>query len=223
MKYKDLLKSLIHSSGPHVSGLRKRKQIHGFVDSHQFISGQDSIQTLRFMGESHDCVVRALSAVTYTPYDDTHAFVEDEFKRPHRRGTVGTELKLINCAIRKPELLIQDDPYLNFTQTFDHHITEVIIAGKYKECYTSTIAIQELMSSLGATINVSIENNHRYNRPNTSPTIDSFIETHPKGKWLCLVRGHALAIIDGVLVDNVSRRYNGWRRPIEIAYRLESL
>jgi hypothetical protein len=37
--------------------------------------------------------------------------------------------------------------------------------------------------------------------PNNSITINQFIKKHPKGRFYCLVRGHALAIIEGVLYD----------------------
>lgn len=49
-----------------------------------------------------------------------------------------------------------------------------------------------------------------------SITINQFIKKHPKGRFYCLVRGHAIAIIDGVLYDY---KESG-RRKINKAFRV---
>lgn len=50
-------------------------------------------------------------------------------------------------------------------------------------------------------------------------TIGQFLKKHPKGKFYCCVRGHAFAIIDGVLYDHSERL----RRQITFAYRFYTL
>lgn len=47
-------------------------------------------------------------------------------------------------------------------------------------------------------------------------TIKKFIEKHPEGRYYCLCRGHAFAIVDGVLYDHTEK----WRRQITCAYRV---
>jgi hypothetical protein len=51
---------------------------------------------------------------------------------------------------------------------------------------------------------------------NNRITINQFIKKHPKGRFYCLVRGHAIAIIDGVLYDYKE----GGRRQITKAFRV---
>lgn len=47
-------------------------------------------------------------------------------------------------------------------------------------------------------------------------TINQFIKKHPKGRFYCLVRGHAIAIVDGVLYDYEK----GGKRQITTAFRV---
>ncbi len=46
-------------------------------------------------------------------------------------------------------------------------------------------------------------------------TISQFLKKHPKGKFYCASRGHAFAIIDGVLYDHSDKP----RRQITFSYR----
>ena len=48
-------------------------------------------------------------------------------------------------------------------------------------------------------------------------TIKQFMEKHSKGRYYCLVRGHAIAIVDGELYDFKE----GLRRQITSAWRVE--
>jgi len=50
-------------------------------------------------------------------------------------------------------------------------------------------------------------------------TIGQFIKKHPIGKFYCCVRGHAFAIIDGVLYDHSEKL----RRQITFSYRFYTL
>lgn len=47
-------------------------------------------------------------------------------------------------------------------------------------------------------------------------TINRFIKENPRGRFYCLVRGHAIAIVDGVLHDFEEKP----RRQIKLAYRI---
>lgn len=51
---------------------------------------------------------------------------------------------------------------------------------------------------------------------NNRITINQFLKKHPRGKYYCIVRGHALAIVDGVLYDHTDKP----RRQITKAYRI---
>jgi len=48
----------------------------------------------------------------------------------------------------------------------------------------------------------------------TGYTVKSFMEQHPTGRYFMVVRGHALALVDGVLYGNCSEQYDGFRRPV---------
>ena len=44
-----------------------------------------------------------------------------------------------------------------------------------------------------------------FNLRGTFGTINQFVKRHPRGRYLLSVRGHSLAIVDGVAYDNASR------------------
>ena len=48
----------------------------------------------------------------------------------------------------------------------------------------------------------------------TGYTVKSFMEQHPVGRYFIIVRGHALALVDGVLYGNYSEQFDGFRRPV---------
>jgi len=48
----------------------------------------------------------------------------------------------------------------------------------------------------------------------TGYTVKSFMEQHPVGRYFMIVKGHALALVDGVLYGNSGEQYNGFRRTV---------
>lgn len=48
----------------------------------------------------------------------------------------------------------------------------------------------------------------------TGYTVKSFMEQYPKGNYFIIVKGHALALVDGILYGNSCEQYNGFRRPV---------
>lgn len=48
----------------------------------------------------------------------------------------------------------------------------------------------------------------------TGYTVKSFMEQHTVGRYFIIVKGHALALVDGVLYGNQSEQYNGFRRQV---------
>jgi len=48
----------------------------------------------------------------------------------------------------------------------------------------------------------------------TGYTVKSFMEQHPIGRYFIIVKGHALALVDGVLYGNFNEQYNGFRREV---------
>lgn len=48
----------------------------------------------------------------------------------------------------------------------------------------------------------------------TGYTVKSFMEQHPVGRYFIIVKGHALALVDGVLYGNSGEQYDGFRRTV---------
>ena len=48
----------------------------------------------------------------------------------------------------------------------------------------------------------------------TGYTVKSFMEQHPVGRYFIIVKGHALALVDGVLYGNYSEQFDGFRRQV---------
>ena len=51
-------------------------------------------------------------------------------------------------------------------------------------------------------------------------TLKRFAKENPKGAFYIIIKGHALAIIDGVIVDNLSGKLGGEGRQIKMAYKV---
>lgn len=49
----------------------------------------------------------------------------------------------------------------------------------------------------------------------TGYTVKSFMEQHPVGRYFIIVKGHALALVDGVLYGNYSEQFDGFRRQVQ--------
>ena len=52
-------------------------------------------------------------------------------------------------------------------------------------------------------------------------TIGKFIKDHPTGRFFILVKGHACAIVDGVLYDMPGFDRSGFKRPIQLAWQVK--
>jgi hypothetical protein len=65
--------------------------------------------------------------------------------------------------------------------------------------------------------------NPEYAHKQVQYTVGTFSKKHNKGTYFVLVRGHALAIKDGVVYDNSNFKVmnNGFRRPIRNVFKLE--
>jgi len=55
----------------------------------------------------------------------------------------------------------------------------------------------------------------------TGYTVKSFMEQHSEGRYFIIVKGHALALVDGVLYGNSNEQYDGFRRPIHYVIKCQ--
>jgi len=55
----------------------------------------------------------------------------------------------------------------------------------------------------------------------TGYTVKSFMEQYPKGSYFIIVKGHALALVDGILYGNSDEQYNGFRRQVHYVIKCQ--
>lgn len=52
-------------------------------------------------------------------------------------------------------------------------------------------------------------------------TVKSFMEKYNKGRYVVIVKGHAYALVDGVMYGNKGEQFNGFRRIVRYAFELK--
>jgi hypothetical protein len=60
--------------------------------------------------------------------------------------------------------------------------------------------------------------NPKYKHKPVAYTVKEFARQYNKGNYILAVAKHALAIKDGVVVDNGNYQVGGYRRPVESAF-----
>ena len=164
-----------------------------------YIDTNDAIKEYRnsvvAKSEDNDCVVRALAAVTDSTYDESHKYVKKTFGRKKGGGTPFFDTKMKSNVGKK----ILGSKYTRLTNhtttTYTKTIKDRYWGTVHKIKTTIDSKYYPLITKYGKT---------RVNRM----TVKSFLKDYDKGKYLIHVRGHAFAIIDGVVIGNVcdSRR-----------------
>lgn len=123
--------------------------------------------------ENNDCTVRAWMTIFNCTYNQAHSFMKSEFKRPDRDGVSGFAIKLTRW--------IKDSGSFRFQKL--RELDEFDIARVKEVKFTDSLGYERTTLK-----------HRRY-------SLRRFCRTYPKGRYLILVRGHALAIIDGVIHD----------------------
>ena len=62
--------------------------------------------------------------------------------------------------------------------------------------------------------------NPKYKGKKTCYTVKSFMEEYPTGRFFIIVKGHALALVDGVLYGNSCEQFDGFRRRIHYVVKI---
>ena len=134
--------------------------------------------------ENNDCVVRAFAAALDLPYNQAHAWVKKELNRKDRKGT--------------------------FMSAYSKNIIGKTKNGK-KINYIGSHPSRDFMKySIGSD---KILVNKQYKKA-TGYTLKSFMENNPVGRFMLIVQGHAVAVIDGVLYGNRDEQYKGLYRSV---------
>jgi hypothetical protein len=141
--------------------------------------------------ENGDCVVRAFMAALDLPYDQAHAWVKKELKRQDRKGT--------------------------FMNAYGKNIIGKTKNGKKISFMGSHPSRDFMKYSIGSD---KILVNKQYKKA-TGYTLKSFMENNPVGRFVLIVQGHAVAVVNGVLYGNKDEQWKGLYRSVWFGFEMK--
>ena len=147
--------------------------------------------------EKNDCMVRAVANAFEIPYDQAHGWVKDTFKRNIGQGTNG----VISTMSKIKQAAFAASGQLNLFNNDEKQIT-------IKSLGTSPKRGGKLR-------------NPAYTHKPVAYTVKAFAHKFSRGNYVVLVNKHALAIKNGVIVDNADMQFKGYRRVVESAFQIK--
>ena len=152
-------------------------------------------------GETNDCVVRAIANACDVNYDQAHKYCVETFNRKNGRGT-----KLFTTTLKSnSEMQFDEVGQLNMFQQGIRR-TAKHIGDKPK---------MENNKNVGGSLI-----NPKYKHKEVAFTVKEFAQRFNKGNYILAVNKHALAIKNGVVVDNGNYQKGGYRRVVESAFAI---
>ena len=150
-------------------------------------------------GEKNDCAVRAIANACEVNYEQAHKYCIDTFDRKKGRGT-----KAFNTLLKaQKSMSFSDVGQLSlFNSGITRELKHLGDAPKIKE---------------GKNIGGNLINKKYKHKP-VAYTVHEFAKANPKGSFILTVKGHALAIKNGVIIDNGNFQNTGYRRVVEAAF-----
>jgi hypothetical protein len=149
--------------------------------------------------ETNDCVVLAIAAVTGSSYDNSHKYIKDTFGRPKGKGTpMFDSIMYMNVG--------KDLLGSTYERMTNHTETTYTKKSKLYNWETKKYVMEPREVTIKSRFWPLITT---YGKTRLSKmTVGTFLKEYPTGKYLLHVRGHAFAILDGVIVGNTcdSRR-----------------
>ena len=145
--------------------------------------------------EKNDCVVRAIANACDVNYDQAHKYVAETFGRKKGKGVD----MFIPTMMHVKEMKFDEVGQLDLFKT---GVTRKVKCLGYSP------------KQGGKLINT------KYKHKPVAYTVKAFAQKFKKGNYIVAVKGHALAINDGVVVDNGNYQYDGYRRVVEAAYQV---
>lgn len=149
--------------------------------------------------EKNDCVVRALANAFEINYNMAHVFVSKRFDRKKGKGTNG--FNHILKGLSKKSINFKPSGQLNLFEQDNKSFNIEHIGDQPK---------------LGGNLI-----NRKYRHKKVAYTVKAFAQKFNKGTYIILVHKHAFTIKDGVLIDNGSYQFNGYRRVVESAFKVQ--
>ncbi len=144
--------------------------------------------------EKNDCVVRALAHVFGINYNQSHKFCKEELGREDKRGAKVQPLRKIT----------------NYTFPKEAGMQLSLFEGTST---TKRIKHLGICPKLGGELK-----NPKYKHKAVAYTVKEFIRRYNTGTYLLIVPKHALAVKDGMLIDNKNYDAEGYRRIVQEAY-----
>ncbi len=162
--------------------------LKNFKNGYQ-VSGSSAIAKT----EKNDCAVRAIANACGVNYDQAHKFCTEMFGREKGKGT-----QLFTALLKT-----------NTEMVFDN----VGQLDMFRQGIRRTIKHVGDMPKLGGELK-----NPKYKHKPVAYTVKEFAQRFNKGNYIVTVAKHALAIKNGVVVDNSNYQVGGYRRPVESAF-----
>tara|TARA_B110000285_G_scaffold183158_1_gene207196 strand:+ start:593 stop:1093 length:501 start_codon:yes stop_codon:yes gene_type:complete len=149
--------------------------------------------------EKNDCVVRAIANACDVNYEQAHQYCVDTFDREDGKGVTGFSLimKMNN------EMVFDEVGQLNL---FQEGVKRTVkhVGDKPK---------MDGDENIGGTLI-----NPKYKHKSVAYTVKEFAQRFKTGNYILAVAKHALAIKNGVVIDNGNYQVGGYRRVVESAF-----
>ena len=157
-----------------------------------FTNGYDVANgSLIASGETNDCTVRAIANAFNVCYDVAHDYAKTVLGRENRKGIKGFDAMM--ATIKLVSFSNNSEQLSLFPQSNDYNV--------------KTLRSMDLI-------------NPAYTHKRVAWTVKTFCAKHNRGTYIITVKGHALTIKDGVIMDNPNYRFTGFRRPVISAFKI---
>ena len=172
--------------------LRNGKQIE-VISPEYFMDSEKIARESSELGkkENNDCVVRAFAAAFDLSYDQAHAWVKKELNRKDRKGT--------------------------FVSAYCKNIIGKTKNGKKINYIGAHPSRNFLKYSIGSD-KILVNPNYK---TKTGYTLKSFLENNRTGRFVLVVQGHAVAVVNGVLYGNRDEQYKGLYRSVWFGFEMK--
>ena len=173
-------------------GFFREKEVE-VIKSQYFVNSNKIARESSELGkkETNDCVVRAFMVALDLPYDKAHAWVKKELNRVDYKGTL--------------------------MYVYSKNIIGKTKNGK-KISFMGVHPSRKFMKYSVGSDKILI--NKSYKKP-TGYTLKSFMENNPVGRFVLIIQGHAVAVVDGVLYGNRDEQWNGLYRSVWYGFEIK--
>ena len=157
--------------------------------------------------EFNDCTVHAIANAWGIKYADAHEYAKRYFNRGIRAGV---SLFDVITSLSKHDTLIKFPCINGYTVEFKG-------AAPKHMFWAHLVGDSKMLVNKRYPKGFNTEGERVYG----AYTIGKFIKDHSAGRFFILVKGHACAIVDGILYDMPVFDHGGFKRPIQFAWQVK--